>query len=186
MMLYYFGKHHITHKEFTMAERNTIEEVVADALIEYIKIAELCIETGHGFPAALLLFTIVDAIGSYYEGNKDFIIPIDGEEKAIQKENREHYYILNSKYYKQNLTEEEIGVIYSYYRNKLIHNSALKPGYFLKMDDVSGQVFTYNKDEKRNYVNLKPFYNVSYNAVQEFLKDSNVVIPNSKQGKRLV
>ena len=83
-----------------MAIHNSTHSLIHEALTEYLAIAEHCITTGkptggcYGFPTALLCFTIVDAIGSFYHGNTSFTINIDQKARTIDGDGFKHYFIL--------------------------------------------------------------------------------------------
>jgi hypothetical protein len=120
-----------------MAIHNSTHSLIHEALTEYLAIAEYCISTAkptggcYGFPTALLCFTIVDAIGSFYRGNTSFTINIDKKTRTIDGDGFKHYFILNSDYYGQSLSEKDIKRLYEYYRCLLVHNAALAPNYIL-------------------------------------------------------
>jgi hypothetical protein len=113
--------------------------MLRESLKEYLKVAEYCIqfrkgpeEWGaagaggcYGYPAAVMLFCIVDAIGSYHRGRKEFKVLIDGKEKSIKNDGSQYFYVLNSKYYNQVLSKSDIERLYGNYRSLLIHNAAI-------------------------------------------------------------
>ena len=172
-----------------MALHNSTHSLIHEALTEYLAIAEHCISTGkptggcYGFPTALLCFTITDAIGSFYRGNTSFTISIDGKAKTINGDGFKHYYILNSDYYGQALGEMDIKRLYEYYRCLLVHNAALAPNCVLNIGKETDPPFARRKSQHINYVNLRPFLDLSHIAVGKFLRVSPAIIPVSKQGK---
>ena len=97
-----------------MAIHISTPSLIHEALSEYVAIAEHCITTGkptggcYGFPTALLCFTIVDTIGSFYCGDRSFTINIDQKTRTIDGNRFKHYFILNSDYYGQSLREKDI------------------------------------------------------------------------------
>jgi len=163
--------------------------LIHEALTEYLAIAEHCISTGkptggcYGFPTALLCFTIVDAIGSFYRGNTSFAINIDAKTRTINGDGFKHYYILNSDYYGQSLSEKDIKRLYEYYRCLLVHNAALAPNCILNIGKETDSPFTRHASKFIDCVNLRPFLDLSHIAVAKFLKVSPTLIPVSKQGK---
>ena len=172
-----------------MAYHNSTHSLIEEAITEYLAIANYCLMTAkptggcYGYPTALLLFSIVDAIGSFYKGDSSISIKIDGTNKTIKKDSQ-HYFILNSNYYNQKLSGKEIEKLYEYYRCRLVHNAALAPGCFLEIGELTDVPFA--KQENSNtidIVNLTPFAELSHNAVSKFLKVAPSIIPNSKQGK---
>jgi len=157
--------------------------MMKDALKESLLAAKLCIDykkgndnwstTGClGFPGSILLFSMADAIGSYYRGRNEFKIKVNGSLRAIKKPT-EHFFILNSAYYGLTLEKEIIDQIYESYRCKLIHNSLLPQNHFLDIgNELDAPFVTDETEDKRKYpikVNLLPFYKISEKAVNRFL-----------------
>lgn len=172
-----------------MAIHNSTDSLIHEALTEYLAIAEHCITTGkptggcYGFPTALLLFSIVYAIGSFYRGNKSFTIIVDQKKTTINGTDS-HYFILNSNYYGQTLTGKDIRRLYEYYRCLLVHNAALAPYHFLDIGNPTDHPFVKCNGSKHvDHVNLRPFLDLSHLAVTKFLKVAPTLIPISKQGK---
>lgn len=172
-----------------MAIHTSTHNLIHEALTEYLAIAEHCISTGkptggcYGFPTALLCFTIADAIGSFYRGNTSFTINIDKKTRTIDGDGFKHYFILNSDYYGQSLSEKEIKSLYEYYRCLLVHNAALAPNCVLDIGKETDPPFRRHTSQRIDHVNLRPFLNLSHIAVASFLKVSSTLVPISKQGK---
>lgn len=173
-----------------MAIHNSTDSLIREALSEYLAIAEHCLTTGkptggcYGFPTALLLFSIVDAIGSFYRGNNSFEISVDQRRRTIKGAGFQHYFILNSDYYGQTLSEKDIQRLYDYYRCLLVHNAALAPDHFLDIGNPTDPPFAKRLGSKHiDYVNLRPFLDLSHSAVARFLSVSPSLVPGSKQGK---
>jgi len=175
-----------------MAIHNSTHSLIHEALIEYLAIAEHCISTGkptggcYGFPTALLCFIIVDAIGSFYCGNTSLTVNVDGKTRTINGDGFKHYYILNSDYYGQALNETDIKRLYEYYRCLLVHNAALAPNCVLAIGKETDPPFDRRRYRHIDFVNLRPFLDLSRTAVAKFLKVSPTLIPDSKQGQRIV
>ncbi len=173
-----------------MAIHNTTHSLIREALTEYLAIAEHCISTGkptggcYGFPTALLLFSIVDTIGSFHRGNNSFSIVVDQKPRIIKAAGFQHYFILNSEYYGQTLTEKDIQRIYDYYRSLLVHNAALAPDHFLDIGLPTDPPFAKRPGSNHiDYVNLRPFLDISHGGVSRFLKEAPTLVPVSNQGK---
>jgi hypothetical protein len=172
-----------------MAIHNSTHSLIHEALSEYLAIAEHCISTGkptggcYGFPTALLCFIIVDAIGSFYRRNASFTINMDGKPKTINGDGFKNYYILNSDYYGLSLVETDIRRLYEYYRCLLVHNAALAQNCVLAIGKETDPPFERRMSLHIDYVNLRPFLDLSHIAVAKFLRVSPTLIPVSKQGK---
>jgi len=146
-----------------MAIHESIPLLLKESLSELIFVADYCVNYRKenpqwpkkqiggclGFPASILLFSIVDAIGSYYRDRADFIITVDGRDETIKNDGFHHFYILNSDYYdKQNLSGEFIKKIYNNYRSLLIHNAALPFNHFLEIGNVTDKPFDVKREDR--------------------------------------
>lgn len=160
-----------------------------ESLPEYIEIAQYSIYTRkhyqpdgvYGYPATVLLFSVVDTIGSFYRGGKNFHVLLDGKNEYITKTSH-HFYILNSKYYSLNLSKEFIDKIYDNFRSPLTHNAALPPEHYL---DANPAPLPFSEQNGKPVVHLIPFLEISKNAVVEFLKDISDN-PNSRMIEELL
>lgn len=134
-----------------------------------------------GIPAAILLFSIADAIESYHRGNSELIVSVDGKKGTIKK--TQHLYILNSKFYgDQRLTGDELNDLYEKYRSILTHNLGLPGSYFLVVDNANHKLFEEKQNpqgEKCKVLNLNVFLNLTRNAVDMFLPESKEIIKDS-------
>jgi len=173
-----------------MAIHNSTYSLIQEALTEYLAIAEHCITTGkpaggcYGYPTALLLFSIVDAIGSFHRKDDSFTIEVGQKKKTIKGTGFQHYYILNSDYYRQVLTEKDIKRLYEYYRCLLVHNAALVPMHFLAIGHPTDPPFAkLHGSAHIDHVNLRSFLDLSHSAVAKFLDVAPTLVPLSKQGK---
>jgi len=163
-----------------MAIHFSIPSMLQESLVEMLLVARYCVEyrkdpkiwgaSGcYGYPAAIILFSIVDSIGSYVIGGKT----------------RKHFDILNHKdYYDLNLDKASINIIYNRYRCLLTHNAVLAKNTVLDIGDNKSPVF----DIKDNisYVYLTPFLELTEQVVVKFLKEANTIVLNSKQLKEIL
>jgi hypothetical protein len=148
-----------------MAIHNSISSMLKESLPELINVAEYCInfhkdpviwgsDGCYGYPAAILLFSIADNIGSY----------------VINGGVRKHFDILkHKKYYNLNLRNKEIDIIYKSYRCSLTHNAVLGVNVALYIGKTDGDVFEFR--DSMPYINLLPFLNITKKAVKIFLED---------------
>jgi len=176
-----------------MALHDTPVSMLKESLNENLTVVEYCLayrkeDNGClGYPAAMLLFSIVDTIGSYFRKNKDLKIRIDGKLRLIDSDGYKHFFILNSPYFEQQLPEEAIKTLYAKFRSLLTHNSVLGAkamlllgnnhdlGAFLKGKANGTEVYI---------VSLTQFYALCKRAVERFLNDADEIVPKSKQGAR--
>lgn len=176
-----------------MTVHHSADRMVAESLPEYITAADFCVNYSKanggclGYPAALLLFAVVDALGSFHRANQKFNILIDGKNTIIRKK-EDHFIILNSKYYQLSLSKKEVALLQNNYRHPLAHNSLLMPDSMLDIGDGKTSPFEFIKvagskvpGRSMPFVHLKPFLALSKIAVERFLHDAEDIISNSKQ-----
>lgn len=165
-----------------MALHPNLQSMLHESLPEKLLVAKYCIEYKkeddpkiewltpgcYGYPAALLLLSIVDTIGSFIE------------EGNVEK----HFKILNnSKYYGLDLSKEELKIIYNKYRNLLSHHSLLSTDVGLRIGKKNNSVL--EQDSSKYWLNLIPFYLASVKAVTQFLENSSNVLKNNKTFKNI-
>ena len=172
-----------------MALHDTPASMLRESLIENLTVVEYCLSYRKqdngclGYPAAMLLFSIVDSIGSYFRKNKNFKIQIDGKLKFIESDGYKHFFILNSPYFEQQLPEAAIKILYGKFRSLLTHNSVLGAKAVLIHNHELG-AFLKSKDDDIYIVALTPFFYLCKRAVELFLKDADKIVPKSKQGAK--
>ncbi len=155
-----------------MAIHKNIPSMLQESLKEMILVAKYCIEfqkdtnswpeSGcYGYPAALLLLSITDSIGSYIEEGKV----------------KNHFKVLNnSKYYGLSLSDIEIVIMYNY-RNLLSHHTVIATkNVSLRIGSPNSPVL--QSQNGLYLLNLVPFYNVSVKAVNAFLGNPGVLKNN--------
>ncbi len=175
--------------------------MLTESLAESLESAKFCIEykkndkskwgkfaTGGclGYPGAILLFSIVDSIGSYFRKDASFKIQIDGKPTSIKSDGWEHFKILNSDYFGQNLPEEFIKKLYSKFRSFLTHNHVLGKETYLMPSNELNLPFLKQKNQKGDeiyFVSLKELCELCDKAVIKFLAKIDEIVPNSRQGK---
>ena len=140
-----------------MALHANKEDLVAEALSEYISVAKLCIETDKGnggcfgYPAATMLLICIDSIGSYHRGKDGYAVTIEGNSMKINGGGNKHYRILADKdFFDFDLTLKQIEKLYDQYRCLLVHNSALKTGNFLAIGGDDDPCFQFGDDDNVN------------------------------------
>lgn len=189
-----------------MAIHESPASMLKESLDETLEAARLCIEYEKtddkwgsfaskgclGYPGAILLFSIVDSIGSYFRKKSEFIIDIDGSPDSINEDGWEHFKILNSKYFNQNLNSTTIRLLYIQFRSYLTHNSILgKSALMVKSNSCFGDTFknkaflkgTNTNDESITIISLAEFWELCSSAIEAFKLDIDSVVPESKQGK---
>jgi hypothetical protein len=126
-----------------------------------------------GYPATVVLFSIIDCLGSYFAKNQEFTVVIDGNSRVI-KNASQHIYILNSRYFNLDLSEIDLDNIYNNVRSTLTHNSLLPEGYILQIGENENLPFNIaiNESDKRIYfINVIRLYEFTKKAAEEFFRD---------------
>lgn len=163
------------HKDEACMIRESLGDMLRSAEndIAYDKGDGACL----GYPAALMLFAVCDAIGSHYERDPDFKVEIDGTVQPVAKE---HFRILNGPHYQLNLTGKFIKFLTDHFRNPLAHHALIERCCVLFRNHSSGEPFFVAKTQDENVlvvaVNLVPFLEVTKRAVEAFLSDVDSVI----------
>lgn len=177
-----------------MVIHNKVEEMLKESIQEMLDAASLCINFKKenngclGYPATILLLSIADTIGSYYEGNKNFKIKVDGKEKFISGNSFQHFYIFNSEYYNLQLTDKFIQKIYKNFRSLLVHNGVIAQNHYITINDPLHRCFCdddgftdQRTGETYPSIHLKPLLNTTSFAVLEFKKKIDEIYPVSRQ-----
>lgn len=156
-----------------MAIHPNLQSMLNESLPEMLLVAKYCIEFNkdtnlwpapgcYGYPAAVLLFSIADSIGSYVE-----------QGKVVN-----HFKIFNNAdYYGLDITDEALRVLFDNYRGLLLHNTVMAANVGLNIGLPSNNVL--DKEDGRYWLNLVPFYNVSVKAVSSFLNNPRMLCNNS-------
>jgi hypothetical protein len=143
-----------------------------------------------GYPGAILLFTIIDSIGSYFYKNQDFKVKVDGKFTKINHSGWEHFKILNSKYFNLDIPEADLRILYHQYRSPLSHNAVLGDGVFMypssqgtKFDKLAFSRLNDGFAPNIPIVFVKELYLLCKSSVELFKQDMSEVVPNSHQVK---
>ncbi|MBI2269056.1 MAG: hypothetical protein HYU69_01725 [Bacteroidetes bacterium] len=143
--------------------------IAVDELINYSKTAhttgwnnddEGCL----GYPAAILLFSFVNAFGNLFYGEVIDGVKVDCDKKTFG--------IIKLKYFNNSdIDSKVLEAFYESYRSKLVHNLTLPAGYYLKIGKDNSEWYSLaNSDKGEPIINtlfLFPFLTCCKNA---FLK----------------
>ncbi len=160
---------------------NAIQDMIFMCLDESFEIAKYSIsnlkvdKSGcYGFPAAILLLSIVDSIGSY----------VVGKDKEVNVKN--HFEILEDKnYFDPPLNSKARDNIYTFFRCKLVHNATL-------CFHDSCVLLAENTDNPQclfegNTLYLKPFLEACKNAIETFKQNSqSIITADNKKIKEVI
>ena len=147
-----------------MAIHFTVQSMLKESLVEMFLVAEYSINFRkdpalwgfggcYGYPAAVLLFSIADSIGSYVNGGNT----------------EKHFNVLNhTDYYDLGLAPDEIKMLYQKYRSLLTHNAVMANEATLSIGDKDSHVFELQKGVP--LLNLLPFLEKTRVALSNFLE----------------
>ena len=179
-----------------MAIHPDLKSLILESLPEYLHVAEYCVKFRKdsawgreqaggclGYPAAVMLFSIVDTIGSFYRGRTDLSIAISGKSVHIRGDGFQHFFVLNSEFYGQNLDKPTIVRLYGDFRSLLVHNASLAPSSFLVNDPTVSTAFPVVG--AKYLVNVPAFLDISREAVRLFLSRVDEVILRSEQAANI-
>jgi len=171
--------------------------MLRESLQEYLLVAEWCVryqkdaswgvdQVGGrlGYPAAVMLFCVADTIGSFHRGDRLFSAPVGGRSLSIRQQGFQHFYVLNSDYYGQSLSEAAIKRLYANFRDLLVHNAALAPEHVLVSRPDLPDAFP--KVDNRQLVNIDGFLAITNPAVARFLERVPTLVPSSQQEENIL
>jgi hypothetical protein len=159
-------------------------QAIREALPEFLELARIGVEHQKpgggvlGYPSAVCLFAVVDAIGSYYRGHPTFTVDVDGKPMPIAKDRAsDHILILNSEFFGFSFTEAELRALYRIGRSPLTHNALIGEGQWLHADEGDGRAIVARSDGMHVY--LHAFHRLCQEAVERFLRVAADVITKS-------
>jgi hypothetical protein len=140
-----------------------------EAIDEYVRASELCLKFRKsdggclGYPATLLLFCVVDALGGYLSLDKRNNIP-----------KGEPFFVLNHRCFGLTLTKDQVKRLEWWYRNGLAHNAALPPGTGLTGED--GPPFEFAANDDPVMIRVFSFHGLVSEAWERF--DKSLIRPS--------
>jgi len=135
-----------------MAIHKDLWTLAEEAIHEYILTAQCCLgyrkpDNGClGYPAALLLLCVVNALGTYMRNEP---VRIDGKEQLIT--GGEPFRVLDHALFGQTLSHKQIKIIEKAYRNLLAHNAMLAPNAWL-LPGKGDPIFVFNGESVNVYI----------------------------------
>jgi hypothetical protein len=152
-----------------MASHIEAAGVSIEAIDEYLRASELCLNFRKsdggclGYPATLLLFCVVDAIGGYLAVEKHNGVP-----------KGETFFVLNHTSFGLNLKTIQIKRLEWWFRNGLVHNAVLPAGTCLSGEDGDAFDFAVNGDPIK--IRVFPFCRLVCGAWKQF--DKTLIVPS--------
>ena len=149
-----------------MAAHSNPRSMSIEAIDEYLAIAEHCISTRktnggvYGYPAVLLLFCIIDALGNYVGHAKNTL-------RGIQS-------------IFPDLSEEQIKHLKNWYRNQPAHQAIIMPGTQLS-DDPIGTAIEFDSDGEPTHIRVIPLYRAVKSGWEAF--DKSTINPTFEQNQ---
>ena len=126
-----------------MAIHNDLPSMSREVIEEYLAIANYCVTTRkpnggvYGYPAVLLLFSVVDALSNYAGHPKNSFLAMRDVVPS--------------------LSNGQIKNLASWYRHLPAHQAISMPGTKLTVDDA-GAAIELNSDDEPTHIRVKPFY----------------------------
>jgi hypothetical protein len=126
-----------------MAVHNDLPPMAREAIEEYLTIANYCVTTRkpnngvYGYPAVLLLFSVVDALSNYAGHPKNSFLAMKDVVPS--------------------LSDEQIKKLAAWYRHLPAHQAIIMPGTKLTVDD-HGPAIDLNSEGEPTHIRVKPLY----------------------------
>lgn len=152
-----------------MALHEDSASMAIEAISEYIEVSESCLKAKKsdggcfGYPAALLLFCVTNALGVYLCGDN---IRIDGRTQTITR--GQPFRVLNHSIFGLDLKSAQVKLLEECYRNRLAHNAIIEIGAVLI--HAPGQLsrpFAFASNQLQ-IINLDSFYRLVNLAWKKF------------------
>jgi hypothetical protein len=129
-----------------MTLHKSMASMASEGIEEFLRASQFCLGFKKpdggvlGYPATLLLLSIINAFGSYLTGET---VAIEGKSQKITK--GEPFRILNHNLLGLRLSHRQIKLIEHSYRNRLSHNAIIERGSFL-LPTQTGSPFVFSGD----------------------------------------
>lgn len=165
-----------------MARHATVVSMLRASLPEYLTAARLCIDYEKadggclGYPAALTLLSIIDALGSYY---LDSAVMIGGKKHVLKKASH-HVYALNTPAFRCDFSLAQLREIQDAARSILVHSALVAPGWTLMKVDPPVDAFRFDDDGRLQGINLPALLHNCERAVAYFLAEADRIVPGGK------
>lgn len=149
-----------------MALHSSKSSLLRVSLLETISIVEYCLKNTkdskyfgeggyYGIPAAILLLSVVDALGAHMPGSK-----------------KNHFNVLNNKkLFGLNLSKSSVDILYKEYRCVLTHESTLNKGSILRMGTETDPPFEVSISRELSALNLLALLKYTKKAVSIFISE---------------
>jgi hypothetical protein len=140
----------------SMAIHPNSNSLTVEVIEEYLDIANLCIITKkpdggiYGYPATLLLFCVIEALGTRLHKDKN------------------PFQVLREPPFSCTLSFDQVKNLKEWYRNPLAHNGMIVPGICLSPED-SGAPFTFSSNQPV-LIRVKPLYDLVHGAWRQLSK----------------
>jgi hypothetical protein len=132
-----------------MALASSLRDLGTEAIEEYLDIADYCVRTRkgsgsgiYGYPAALLLLCVVDAIGQSFQG------PSRHTELSVLANP------LANSLFGLTLTTHQTTKLANWYRHKLAHAAIMTPGVYLT-SEFHGPPFVFNTEIEHEPIEVR-------------------------------
>jgi hypothetical protein len=154
------------------------------ALNEYLELARrgFTDQGVLGYPTATILFSFIDAIGSYHRDVLSFTVRVDNADLGITRPEH-HMRILNSDYFGLRLSAEQINRLYRLTRSPLTHNGLVGAGTALWPGEPGGVAI--EETEGLLHIRLAALLTLCERAYEKFKANADAIVPNSAPVREL-
>lgn len=165
-------------------------DMLLESLPQYVIAAEEAINTvlegvgPLGYPAAVLLLCVIDAMGSYLRGKPEGIVTVDGISREI-KSDSDHYLVLNSSYFGLNLSGTTFTDLNDQCRNPLVHNAVLGWDVRLVQQGFLDRGPVYRADDGMLEIDLMLLHEACKRASGKFMEDVERHVADSRAIRNL-
>ena len=152
-----------------MAVHHNPATMAVEAIDEYLEASTLCFNRTKagggvlGYPGTLLLFCVVNALGTYLESDK---VLIEGSRCRLRDN---PFRVLNHQCFGLSLKRKEVDLLQDSHRNKLAHNAIVKVGASL-VPEEGKDPFIFSS-EKRAQINVFSFHRLVREAWERFPRE---------------
>jgi len=162
-----------------VALNHELRDLFVEAINEYLDIAELCIERRKpeggcfGYPATLLLFCTIDAMGRN----------LVREEKRKLKHKDVDFGMLTHPSFGLNLDRNQLEKLGEWYRHKLAHLALISRGAILRGED-NDSPFSFASNGEPNTIHILPLFKIIKAASNRM--DKNLFEPSARLGGPMI
>lgn len=171
-----------------MAIYKNVNELAYATIQENLDAAQHCIyclkkEDGgcYGMSALILLTSVIDAMGSFYEQGSFTPFPDKGSDldNRLKDKVRQHFEDMYMKYYNKYFSSKKdfTDILYHKYRCNPVHNNLLNYDYLIATaNDADKNVL--GKEDSKTILYIDRLYEATKVIFSQFIEDNNIILSN--------